>query len=418
MVYLLSIVFIICSFVFMNVGQSFLIRELDANADVPSDAMSLVFYDEVLAIILIGIWGHTSDRFGRRLIYATGFSLIMLSMLLCSVAAKTIFPVTFFSFFSSLLAFRLLFSIGCSMVASLMTAFLSDIAPPESTGRLAGLVGIASCIGGLTGAIFFPLFPIRIGYFALAMFLGLLSILIFCFFSDCSLPSSCTLSQAKRLGIREIICVTLRASKSDKNIFLSYLNSIVSRSVSMINTTLLESWVSSYLSQSPGPNSSKSVVIRLNGTLQGTSLLMAPIFGIISSRISPAAATLIAAMLGSIGDFLMVFFAQNPTSNSQIGVMFLKGAGQIGLIVSGMALASRHSPKELRGAVSGAYGFFGAFGIILNSQLAKWVGASSALNPFLLLLSWETLLAFFALAVMLQTKEKRHSGTKKCSIQI
>ena len=415
-VYLFSIVFIICSFVFMNVGQSFLIREIDPNADVSSNALSLVFYDEVLAIILIGVWGHVSDRFGRKLIYATGFFLIMFSMLLCSLAATTIFPTSFLSFFNSLLAFRLLFSVGCSMVASLMTAFLSDIAPQKSTGRLAGFVGIASCIGGLIGAILFPLFPTRIGYFALGAFLGFLSILILYFFVDRP-PSTVTFSSS-RLGIKEIIIVTFKATKNDKNIFLSYLNSIVSRSVSMINTALLEVWVSSYLSQSPGPSSAKPIVIRLNGVLQGTSLLMAPVFGIISSRISPAVATLIAALLGSMGDLLMVFFATNPTSSSQIGVMFLKGAGQIGLIVSGMALASRHAPTELRGAVSGAYGFFGAFGIILNSQLAKWTGKYSSSNPFLLLLSWELLLAIFAFMIIFFYGKKEPPSMKKCNIEI
>lgn len=410
--YYAAIMFTICSFVFMNTGQSFLLRELHGltGGSLSRMAMSLVFADEVLSIALIGFWGYMSDIVGRRFIYSGGFVLVALGFALYP-SASCVFPDSFGSFFTSLLFFRLIFSLGCSMVASLMVAFLSDFTTAESNERFSGLVGLFSCFGGLLGGVLFPVFPSCDGFYVLAACLFVLSGCIVAFVGDKrgkgkSSCRGCFFS-------REKILVALRAGKNPL-IALSYFSAFAARSVTMINSTLLFPWIAAALRQrglcpgeaGPGPACplAKKTSIKHSGMIHTMALVMAPFYGHISSKYSALVSTMIAAAIYFVSDVCLVI-VEHPRSLWQYLIMMGKGTGQIGLIVSGLSLASKNSPEDLRGTISGMYGFFGALGILVNSKLAGTLFESTVpTSPFILLSVWTSLLFSMSVFVFLYLK--------------
>jgi MFS family permease len=154
--YFIAVMFTITAFVFVNHTQPMIIElRMGKISDSGTIHGSLVQADEILALILLPIWGFLSDFLGRRVIYASGFIIFCISSLLYPFA-KTPYPVNFPTFFSSLLFVRLLFAVGSSIVGSLMAAFLSDTSAPSNNGRFAGILGFFCGIGALIGVFVLP----------------------------------------------------------------------------------------------------------------------------------------------------------------------------------------------------------------------------------------------------------------------
>ena len=84
-IYLLAALLSICLFVFLNASQAFILGEVlgVAKAQLGNVSGSLAFYDQILSLFMVLIWGVLSDIFGRKIIYICGF---LLSALVSSIA--------------------------------------------------------------------------------------------------------------------------------------------------------------------------------------------------------------------------------------------------------------------------------------------------------------------------------------------
>jgi Na+/melibiose symporter-like transporter len=101
----------ICFFVFLSVLQTPVLTNV---IKVPQKKLgdasgSLAFYDEIVSIFLMTFWGILSDRIGRKLIYAIGFVVMAVGLVLYPFATNL---SSLSDFFNSLVFFRLIFAVG------------------------------------------------------------------------------------------------------------------------------------------------------------------------------------------------------------------------------------------------------------------------------------------------------------------
>ncbi|KAK0645848.1 hypothetical protein B0T16DRAFT_428837 [Cercophora newfieldiana] len=118
--YLLGIsLFSISFLVFLNSSVSFVITNLiGVKEGVGEIVGTLGFVDEVVALIACPIWGLVSDRSGVRYVAVVGYTIIGLSLFLF-VQARNVYP--------QLLLARILFAVGATAAATMVTAILPSL---------------------------------------------------------------------------------------------------------------------------------------------------------------------------------------------------------------------------------------------------------------------------------------------------
>jgi MFS family permease len=108
--------FSIAFLVFLNSSISFVITQrIGQSKNVGGAVGTLGFVDELVALIACPVWGLLSDRVGVRAVAVTGYIVVGLSLWVL-VQAKNVYP--------QLLLARVLFSLGGSATATMVTAIL------------------------------------------------------------------------------------------------------------------------------------------------------------------------------------------------------------------------------------------------------------------------------------------------------
>ncbi|KAJ4391078.1 hypothetical protein N0V93_004692 [Gnomoniopsis smithogilvyi] len=115
--YLFGVALFSISFlVFLNSSISFVIIDLIGVHDGVGDIVgTLGFVDEIVALIACPLWGLVSDRLGVRFVAMVGYAVIGLALFLF-VQASNVYP--------QLLLARVLFAIGATATATMVTATL------------------------------------------------------------------------------------------------------------------------------------------------------------------------------------------------------------------------------------------------------------------------------------------------------
>ncbi|KAM3518535.1 hypothetical protein NHJ13051_008113 [Beauveria bassiana] len=118
--YLLGIsLFSISFLVFLNSSISFVITDLIGKKHgVGNIVGTLGFADELVALVACPVWGLVSDRLGVRWVATIGYTIIAAALALL-VQANNVYP--------QLLLARILFAIGASAAATMVTAILPSL---------------------------------------------------------------------------------------------------------------------------------------------------------------------------------------------------------------------------------------------------------------------------------------------------
>ncbi|KAJ3361851.1 hypothetical protein GGF32_006879 [Allomyces javanicus] len=147
--FLVATFFTVAFFVYMSSATAFVLSEILGLKEGQGNAAgSLAFYDELLSMVMVVVWGVLSDRVGRRAVYSIGFLLMGAGMLVYPLA-RNLYP--------QLLLARLLYALGGAACSCMLTAVLADCAG-KLRGRISGLVGLVSGLGALLGVfVFLPL---------------------------------------------------------------------------------------------------------------------------------------------------------------------------------------------------------------------------------------------------------------------
>ncbi len=92
-----------------------------------------------MILISIGVWGTLSDKIGRRFVFAAGFLIMAIALLL--YPGVTSVPALFLS--------RGLFALGSSAATTMLATVIADYAINEDRGKASGIQGVGNGIGAL-----------------------------------------------------------------------------------------------------------------------------------------------------------------------------------------------------------------------------------------------------------------------------
>ncbi|KAI8634723.1 hypothetical protein F5Y19DRAFT_122300 [Xylariaceae sp. FL1651] len=125
--YLLGIsLFSISFLVFLNSAVSFVITDLLGVKQGVGDIVgTLGFVDELVALVACPVWGLASDRLGVRWVAVLGYAVIAVSLWVF-VQARTVYP--------ALVLARILFALGATAAATMVTAILPVLTDDEAPG--------------------------------------------------------------------------------------------------------------------------------------------------------------------------------------------------------------------------------------------------------------------------------------------
>ncbi|KAF0698250.1 Aste57867_11125 [Aphanomyces stellatus] len=395
----------ICMYVFLNSAQGFILgMVLRVNKNNLGDITgNLTLFDQLVSLVMVYVWGVSSDRVGRHYIYGAGFAFMGVATILYPYATGVS---------SDLVFYRFLFALGTAATSCMMTAVLADYAADAGRGKLSGLVGLMSGLGAIFAVFVFMPLPgkakgqidglkyafglvggISIGFgVLLAICLRPKTIV-----QDAPLltPQQAELEEAKAASCPVVmgkpsLRTTARAgflAAKDTKVLLSYIGSFLARGDTIIITAFLPLWVYKYyiengLCKAADPyspdirqNCRKAFVTAAmtSGVVQVAALASAPIFGFLLDRVYRPLVVLLASLIGFVGYFWM-FVSPDPTASSLLYVGAVVGVGEMGMIVSSLSLVTARSvPAELRGSVSGVYSFVGAIGILVTAKLGGYL---------------------------------------------
>ncbi|EGR48715.1 uncharacterized protein TRIREDRAFT_121764 [Trichoderma reesei QM6a] len=143
--YLLGIsLFSISFLVFLNSSVSFVITDLIGQKKNVGDVVgTLGFADEIVALIACPAWGLVSDRLGVRWVATIGYLIVGLSLVVF-VQASNVYP--------QLLLARILFALGASATATMVTAILPSLTDEDEELRNSALERARAARNSLSSA--------------------------------------------------------------------------------------------------------------------------------------------------------------------------------------------------------------------------------------------------------------------------
>ncbi|KAF9915748.1 hypothetical protein BX616_005474 [Lobosporangium transversale] len=405
--YLIACFATICLVAYLGIIQPFVLTMiLNIQENKGNITGSLALYDEIIAIPATLFWGVFSDRIGRRPIYSVGFICLGTALILYPYV-KNVYP--------HMLLCRLLFSLGSSACTCMMTGTLGDIAGSQhERGRVSAIVGLFSGLGGLVAGLVLVKLPWQLGELAKDEVQGLR--LSFTIVGGCSLALALiffvtmpTVGRGAADGLTRWIKNHLSRKKSaedskdsadeetihplrmlaygflagrDPRVALAYVSSFVSRADTVLFTSFISLWVIQHFIEeglcNPENRTSCEAASRgthtLTGIGQGISLISAPIFGYASERFKKSTVLAVAGFLGAIGSLPFAFTTKPPTDKSNFVFVSFLGAGQIGMIITGMTLVNGlHVDTKYRGSVAGVFSFSGAISIMAMARLGGYL---------------------------------------------
>jgi EmrB/QacA subfamily drug resistance transporter len=143
-----------------------------------SQLATVVWLNLIFSLVVISFgmfFGKVSDIVGRKKVFITGSAIMTVALIACSVSQNI----------EQLIIFRILYSIGCAMITTCLSAIITDVFPPEERGKGMGLQNsslflgftIAPFLAGVLlsvfdwRAIFYIRIPIGIAIFIMSLFL-------------------------------------------------------------------------------------------------------------------------------------------------------------------------------------------------------------------------------------------------------
>lgn len=403
-----AVLMTIASFVFLNMSQVFVINEVQSETvnslwPVGSIIGNLSLADELTCLASSLLWGALSDKINsRRLIFASGF-VVMAFGTFWYPRVSTVYPSSISSNINTMLWARMLYAIGAAAATDMFTALTADYAAEGARGRVGAAVGISSCLGGLLASSCLTKLTVWFGLSLRQVFLivSLLQLMtgILCIIGlQDPDKNPNTLSQSDylpnketkpidngRLSLCRRIWLGISAAHHYPQVFIAYLSAFVARADTVVLTLFLGPWVAMVNGKNKNvPMSSiKTIHIldaevkRRTGTLMAAShlaaLLYAPVFGFVGDRLLGKVKSVILAALSGLIAFALVYFSDsNWLFNTPVSfwlILALTGVAQISMVISSTGLISALSPSNHRGALSGAFSFAGALGIIVASQV-------------------------------------------------
>ena len=388
---------------FVSFGQEFV---LTVFLKVPLDEQGragggLQSVRETVVLFAILSGGVLADRYGRRIVFSTGYLLLAVGFFLFPFATNS----------TQLAAFYVFSGIGAAFVTGMLTTVLADYVLPDSRGKFTGLQAMLNTLGGV-----FVLFGIkrmpkmfmdagfeigdagRITYYIVT---GI------CVFVAIVLWIGLNRKRTSTVEDKKPFPVILREGLAEgrkPGVALAYLAGFISRSDLVVVGTFLTIWINKAgIERGMNPADASAKVGAILGVGAIAQLLLGFLLGYLVdligrkwSRVDSLAA---AAILGVIA-YSAMFFIIDPLGPQMLGVMALLAIAQIFGIIASQVFITQQARAEIRGSVIGFFGVCGAFAQIILAYLGgflfdKW----SPTSPFLLVAALNLILLIACLAL-------------------
>jgi len=326
------------------------------------------FWVEIVAILLFNPFGILADRIGRRPIYILGISFVGLGFGLAPFATT----------FEELLAFRLIFAIGMAAVAGTMATLTSDYPREESRGLMIGITSIFNTLGTIfvAGVIArIPSWLMGQGYDAVtggkAMYLFAAAM---CFVTVivayAGLAPGTPVTRAERPPTRELLKSGIRAGRNPR-IALAYACSFAARSDVVIKGLFFALWaIQDGFKEGLHPGQAMARFGIMIIIMNGTSILVAPLFGWFIDRVNRVTALIVALCFASVG-YLSMYVITSPLDFAMVPYFIVIALGSSFMMKASLSLVGQEAKVAERGSVLAMFGMFGAVGILV---FTKWGG--------------------------------------------
>lgn len=327
----------------------------------------LIFYQEVLVLILTPFIGAAADKVGRR-------PLVMLGLALLGVG-YALYPFADSVF--AMYAYRTIFGFGVATVATSIVIVNMDYVQDRSRGKWVALASLTQGIGILIVTQLLRWLPAQLatdGYsetlIARYLFWGCTAACITVF-----LIATFGLSRSKPAEARErdsivvLVRAGVAAARQNSRIVLAYATAFAARGDVLVVGTFSFLWTQQAaedLGLGVAAGYQRGGIIM--GVIQGSALLFALVMGFILDKIDRVTGVIIAFSLAAIG-YTAFGLVDDPFSSKIFLPAVLLGLGETSTIIAGNALIGQNAPAALRGAVLGNFALCGALGILVATSL-------------------------------------------------
>jgi MFS family permease len=344
---------------------------LNVNIGVPKEVQGkisgdLQFWQEIVTLVLVGVFGALSDRLGRRVVYIVGF--------LVAALAYAAFP--FADDTGQLLIYRIVFAVSLAALTGMLATVLADYPVDADRGKLTGISFTLNALGAVLFLVLLVNMPQwyrdsglseidagRAAYLTVAAVCLVSAVVMW------GLKPGRPEQVTERLPLMTLLRQGLAAGREPR-ISLAYAASFAARADLVIVALFLALWVqSAAITDGATPAQAAKMQGALFGIVQGSALLWAPFFGWLADKIDRVTLVIIAVVLSVIGYGWMGFIPDPAASGAVYGAAAMLGVGQASGILASQVLVAQEAPGAIRGAVIGMVGFFGALGILAISKI-------------------------------------------------
>ena len=351
--------------VFITIGQTYILNE---HLNIPIEQQGtlsgdLVFWTEIVALLLFIPAGILIDKIGRKPIFVAGMLLLAATYALYPLATQA----------SDLFLYRTIYALGVVAIAGALSTVLADYPAEPSRGKLVAAIGMLNGLGVVLISQGFGAFPelfvakgfsgIEAGIYthALVAGLALFSALVLAM----GLKPGVPVTGIAQPGIKELFTSGFAEARNPR-ILLSYAAAFIARGDQSINATFVVLWgttVGITMGLSSAQAITQATIIFV--ITQISALLSAPFLGPIIDRLNRVTALAICMALAAVGNLAVVLLA-NPLELPQSILFFvLLGIGQMAVFLGGQSLIGQEAPVAKRGSVLAAFNISGALGILL-----------------------------------------------------
>jgi MFS family permease len=326
---------------------------------------------QLATLLLIGLVGVASDKYGRRILVISGFMLCFIFYITFGYSKDIglFFGLTSVGgqIFCTYLI-RFLIGIGLVLSHPQFVTMVADYTFFEGRGKGMALHGIMMTLGTLCVYGLFAQIATKIGVVGLLYIAGLLA-LLGAVVARAGLVDRMPEGKFTKIGIKEI----RRTVSKSFALKVSYLASFVTRADIAIPSTLLMVWMVSVADKfgyTPVQATARGGIIIMVGSLFG--LVSFSIIGVLLDRVGRTPVLIATLLIAGVG-YLLIATAENPFSPFMFLYVSILGLGKNGAIVAANTLASDAAPKPMLGSILGGLNTVGTLGIIFFLQASGYL---------------------------------------------
>lgn len=316
--------------VYLSASQAFILTTVLVQKDSTGDITgSLALYGEIIALVMVFIWGAVSDRIQKRSIYCVSILLMGLAVILYP-HVKNVYP--------GLLLLKLIFSAGSAGCTTMMTAMMTDVVHGKG-GMVSGIIGACSGLGAIFASFALFSVPAKLGISTGSQVQGI--VLSFGIIGGCTMFIGIIiwflLPKAKQARVEPLYTRIKNGvfAGKDPRIALAFSTSFFARADEIILTSFISLWINQYYIDAGQCQVGVPCYLAygatgtITGIGQSVSLASAPFFGLASEFLPKPYPIIAAGLIGAAGCFPFAF-SFDPTTKASLVFVILIAVGELG----------------------------------------------------------------------------------------